>query len=66
MIELIFIACMGTDPTSCEERSLIYTDLTPMTCMMAAQPQLANWVATHPNWTVARWKCQAMGKDQAA
>jgi len=58
MIELLFVACLSTAPDTCRERSLLYTDITPMTCAMGAQPELAKWVATHPNWTISRWKCQ--------
>lgn len=66
MIELVFIACMSLTPDTCEERKLIYTDLTPMACAMAAQPYLATWIDTHPDWTVERWKCQVMRKERAA
>lgn len=60
MVELLFLACLSTEPANCEERSLLYSDITPMTCMMAAQPALADWVAGHPNWTIARWSCRAV------
>lgn len=58
MIELLFVACLSTAPDQCEERSMIFTDVTPMACMMGAQPQLAKWVSTHPAFHVAGWKCQ--------
>ncbi|ETX28679.1 hypothetical protein [Roseivivax isoporae] len=58
MIELFFVACLGSAPAQCEERSLVYTDLTPMACMMGAQPELAKWVDTHPRYTIARWQCR--------
>ncbi|MGC9418173.1 hypothetical protein [Rhodovulum marinum] len=67
MIELVFVACLGMAQDAqgaCEERSLIYTDITPMTCMMGAQPELAKWVETHPNWTVSRWKCRYLNTAQ--
>ena len=58
MIELLFVACLSTAPDQCEERSLIFTDVSPMACMMGAQPELAKWTATHPAFHVAGWKCQ--------
>ena len=58
MIELLFVACLSTAPDQCEERSMIFTDVTPMACMMGAQPELAKWAATHPAFRVAGWKCQ--------
>ncbi|WP_245841024.1 hypothetical protein [Puniceibacterium sediminis] len=39
---------------------MLFTDITPMTCMMGAQPELAKWANEHPNWQVARWKCQML------
>ncbi len=58
MIELLFVACLSTSPSDCQEQSLLYTDMTPMACMMAAQPELAKWAETHPTWTIGRWKCR--------
>ncbi|MBP0484764.1 hypothetical protein [Sagittula salina] len=61
MIELIFVACMfgaQSQSANCQERSLLFTDVTPMTCMMGAQPQLAQWVNEHPGQRVRSWKCR--------
>lgn len=63
MIELLFVACLtATAPgaDSCRERSLVFTDITPMMCLMGAQPELAKWVATHPNQQIQSWKCRAV------
>ena len=60
MIELLFIACMANDATACQEQSLIYQDLTPMACVMAAQPELAKWAQEHPNFRIASWKCRPL------
>ncbi|WP_417718732.1 hypothetical protein [Salipiger sp.] len=60
MIELLFVACLSTAPDQCQERSLLFTDITPMTCMMGAQPELAKWTTTHPAFTVRGWKCRAV------
>ncbi len=57
MIELIFTVCLLTQGDTCEENRLIYTDVTPMTCMMGAQAQLAEWSNAHPKWVVASWRC---------
>lgn len=58
LTELVFLACLGAGSDTCEERSLLFTDISPMTCVMGAQPELAKWVETHPNWTVSRWHCR--------
>ena len=64
MIELLFVACLATSPEDCREHSLLYTDVTPMACMMGAQPELAKWAETHPRWTVGRWKCKYVNTAQ--
>jgi hypothetical protein len=59
MIELVFVVCLRTMPHLCEERSLAYVeDVSLMSCMMQAQPHLAQWSATNPNLQVTRWSCQ--------
>lgn len=63
MIELVFVACLATS-NECQEKSLIYTDVTPMTCLMAAQPELAKWAESHPNFRIASWKCQVLDTRQ--
>ncbi|KMK65197.1 hypothetical protein [Puniceibacterium sp. IMCC21224] len=60
MIELVFVTCLSLAPTECRERSLLFTDITPMTCMMGAQPELAKWADSHPKWVVSQWKCQSI------
>lgn len=59
MIELVFVACLRTIPAQCEERSLAYLpEASLVSCMLQAQPHLAEWAETHPNLTVSRWSCQ--------
>lgn len=58
MIELAFLACLSAMPNACEERSLYYSDMTPLTCVMGAQPELAKWVYDHPKYRITRWSCR--------
>ncbi|WP_188791130.1 hypothetical protein [Salipiger pallidus] len=60
MIELLFMACLSSAPDQCQKRSLLYNDVTPMACMMGAQPELAKWTETHPRYLVTGWKCQTL------
>lgn len=64
MIELAFIACLAAEPSACEKKSLTFTDVSPMTCMIGAQPTLAEWATSHPKWRIARWTCR-IGLDGA-
>ena len=58
MIELLFVVCMSAAPENCEQRSMVYNGMSPMTCLRAAQPELATWVDTHPKWRIVSWKCR--------
>lgn len=58
MIELVFVACLAGATEQCREHSLVYVDITPMTCLMGAQPQLAQWAEGHPAFRIESWKCR--------
>lgn len=58
MIELLFVACLATAPEQCEQRSLLFTGISPNQCMMGAQPELAKWISTHPNEKIKSWQCR--------
>ena len=58
MVELLFVACLATAPEDCRERSLLFSDISPMTCMMGAQPELAKWANEHPKYAVKSWRCR--------
>lgn len=61
MIELVFIACLATAPDHCETKALQFAEnISPGRCLMGAQPRLAEWTNTHPNWRVKRWKCRTL------
>lgn len=58
MIELLFVVCFAQG--DCQERSLVFSDLSPAQCLMGAQPELAKWVATHPNEKIQSWRCRTV------
>jgi hypothetical protein len=64
MLRLIFTICMIDTPDTCEQREmLVYEKMPAMACVMGAMPELATWRETHPNWRIARWRCE---DDQTA
>ncbi|MBM3606404.1 MAG: hypothetical protein FJX25_17265 [Alphaproteobacteria bacterium] len=66
MIELMFVACLSAQPTACQDRSLLFTDdVSVMTCMMAAQAELARWARNHPAQQVRRWTCRHVAEGNA-
>jgi hypothetical protein len=58
MIELVFVACLAASPSDCEERNLIYDGITALTCIIAAQRELATWAEQNPGHTIAGWSCR--------
>jgi hypothetical protein len=59
MLRLIFTVCMIDLPDTCEQRELlVHDDIPVMACVLGAMPELATWRGTHPNWRVARWRCE--------
>ena len=57
-IELVILACLYRGE-ECREFQQLYDprEVSLMTCMVAAQPQLALWQEAHPLWRVVRWRC---------
>jgi hypothetical protein len=67
MIELVFVACLTANSGHCEEKSMLFAEnLTPMACMMQAQPELAKWVNEHPKWQVSKWSCRSGNTRRAS
>ena len=64
MIELLLVACLADDPSRCKDVGLAYSGegLTPMQCLMQAQPEIARWVEEHPRWQVRRWSGRPAGQ----
>ncbi len=58
MVELIVLVCSLANPTACSEKHFLFeTRGTLQTCMMQAQPYLAQWAGEHPNDRISRWRC---------
>jgi hypothetical protein len=64
MIELIVSVCLIADPLRCKDITLIFDgeSVSPMQCMMGAQPEIAKWIDEHPKWALKRWTCQPAGR----
>lgn len=63
MVELLFLACLASSPTQCEQKSMVFLDVTPMQCIMGAEAELAKWVEQHPKYVVKYFACKAI-KDK--
>ena len=58
LVDLILLACALANPSSCHEYHVLFqTSGSLQSCMMQAQPYLAQWVGEHPAYRVTRWRC---------
>ncbi len=58
MLELAFTVCLLANPANCEERSLLFVDVSLMQCMTGAQGALAPWAEEHPTWQIGSYSCR--------
>jgi len=62
MVELVVTICLLDDAMKCREESLVFADVSQITCMVAAQPQVASYMERRPRWYVKKWACQIAGQ----
>lgn len=63
-IELVVTVCLLAQPSVCEERHFpFFNESSLFTCMVRAQPYLADWALSNRRWTVKTWTCRDL-KDQ--
>lgn len=59
MFELIVIACLMSEPATCDRFPVPFQEpMGMMECLRESQIQIASWAAEHPNWRVRRWICE--------
>jgi hypothetical protein len=54
---LVLVFCLQAEPTSCTEQRPI-EDFSLQACQIGAQRYAAEWLAVHPKWRLARWRCE--------
>ena len=57
MAELILVFCLATAPANCQEEKPALADMSLMSCLVQGQQYAADWLAEHPKWTLAGWRC---------
>lgn len=64
MIEIAAAVCLFSAPDRCKDISLVFEAeaITPYTCVMYGQGELAKWTSDHPNWRIAKWTCRPAGQ----
>lgn len=64
MIEIAAAVCMVGSAQHCRDIVLSFQadNVTPASCMMYGQSELAKWTEGHPNWRIAHFTCRPAGK----
>jgi len=62
VIELAFTACSIVQGARCFEKTLLFSDVSLITCQTQGQQPLADWRNKHPNFTIGRWQCRPAGQ----
>ncbi|MFL5282140.1 MAG: hypothetical protein ACJ8AW_14430 [Rhodopila sp.] len=58
LIDLIVLACSIANLSACQEFHILFQSSGSLrSCMMQAQPHLAEWAGGHPGYRVVRWHC---------
>ena len=66
LYQLFFITCMINNPVHCVTRAHTFDpelQMTDQLCGRYAQPMMAQWQNTHPNWKVEKFRCGRPPKD---
>ena len=65
MIEILALVCTMQAPLQCKDVKLVFAaeSVTPFSCMLYGQVELAKWKNEHPGWEVKRgFKCGIAGR----
>ena len=68
MIDLIVTVCSLTQPMSCRDQHLLFDweSATLRSCVMQAQPYLAQWAGEHPDLRIVRYHCEWPEQEKQA
>ena len=59
MVQLVLVYCLMADARSCvERRPVTEFPLTPMACMVSAQPEAASYLREHPAYQLTSFRCE--------
>jgi len=58
MVQLILVYCMMSDTSCVENRPMSEFPLTPMGCMVSAEPVASTFLREHPKYHLASWRCE--------
>ena len=57
MTALVLVFCLQSPPSACAEQRPAEA-LSLQACLVHGQQYAAEWLAEHPKWMLARWRCE--------
>ncbi|HTW28970.1 MAG TPA: hypothetical protein VME92_17725 [Acetobacteraceae bacterium] len=58
LVDLIVVICSLLNPTQCQEKHLLFQSQGSLrSCMIEAEPYLAQYMGEHPGYRVQRFRC---------
>jgi|HubBroStandDraft_1064217.scaffolds.fasta_scaffold00101_18 hypothetical protein len=59
MIEMVLVYCLVARPQQCTEQRPVFEEpLSGFACLANAQSIASSYVLEHPEWQLARWRCE--------
>jgi hypothetical protein len=58
LANLILVFCLTASPSLCQEERPLLEPMPAMACMAQGQQYAQEWLADHPKWTLASWRCE--------
>ncbi len=62
MVELVISMCLLDNANKCRDEHMVFQDVSILTCTIAGQSHIANYMERFPRWYVKRWTCEPAGK----
>jgi len=64
IVQLVVMVCSLLNPNACSEKRFAFEASGSLkSCMMQAQPYLAQWAGEHPNERIAAYHCAWPNQD---
>jgi biotin carboxylase len=61
-VTLLLLVCLAADPSSCRTEPIDFAG-TQIECALYGQQAAAEWLAQHPKWRLAKWRCGPTARE---
>jgi hypothetical protein len=59
---LVLLICLASNPSECRTEPIAF-DGGPVACAIHGQQAAAEWLALHPRWRLAKWRCGPTSRE---